>query len=193
MIDPLYAFVFLGLFSPGPNVIMLTASGARFGFARTVPHVLGVAIGVGILAGLAGLGVGVVLNGQPALKFALKIAAAAWILRMAWLLFQSTKLDKMAASDRPFSVLQAAIFQWVNPKVWAVVLAAAAGYSTGLGPVAEAQKLAITFASMNLFVCLFWSFAGSLLIYLFTTPTAWRIFNIAMAVALATFAVMVFF
>jgi threonine/homoserine/homoserine lactone efflux protein len=99
----------------------------------------------------------------------------------------------MAASDRPFSVLQAALFQWVNPKVWAVVLAAAAGYSTGLGPVAEAQKLAITFASMNLFVCLFWSFAGSLLIYLFTTPTAWRIFNIAMAVALATFAVMVFF
>lgn len=81
--DPLYAFVFLGLFSPGPNVILLTASGARFGFRATLPHVAGVVIGVGIVAGMTGLGIGAILVAQPTLQYALKIAAAAWIAWMA--------------------------------------------------------------------------------------------------------------
>ena len=68
--DPLYAFVFAGLFSPGPNVILLTASGARFGFKPTIPHVLGVAAGVGIIAALTGLGVGALLSARPGLELA---------------------------------------------------------------------------------------------------------------------------
>ncbi|MEO1541882.1 MAG: LysE family translocator, partial [Pseudomonadota bacterium] len=71
----LLAFVFAGLFSPGPNVVLLTASGARFGFRRTVPHVLGVAGGVGITAGLTGLGLGAVLLAYPSVTFAFKLVA----------------------------------------------------------------------------------------------------------------------
>ncbi len=190
--DPLYPFVFLGLFSPGPNVILLTASGARFGFRATLPHVFGVAAGVGITAGLTGLGIGALLLAQPALATALKLAAAAWIGWMAWTLWQSSARGEGRARARPFTFFEAVLFQWVNPKVWAVALAAASGYAAGLSPVGEAQRLALAFSGLNLFVCLFWSFAGSLLALLLTTPTAWTVFARVMATGLAASAVMVF-
>ena len=190
--DPLYPFVFLGLFSPGPNVILLTASGARFGFRATLPHVFGVALGVGITAGLTGLGIAALLLAQPALALALKIAAAIWIGWMALSLWRSSAAGGSSAGARPFTMVEAILFQWVNPKVWAVALAAASGYAAGLPPVEEAQRLALAFSGLNLFVCLFWSWAGSLLALLLTTPLAWRIFSRVMATGLATSAVMVF-
>ncbi|BDW87187.1 LysE family translocator [Roseicyclus marinus] len=190
--DPLYPFVFLGLFSPGPNVILLTASGARFGFRATLPHVFGVALGVGITAGLTGLGIAALLLAQPALALALKIAAAFWIGWMALSLWRSSASGGSSAGARPFTMVEAILFQWVNPKVWAVALAAASGYAAGLPPIEEAQRLALAFSGLNLFVCLFWSWAGSLLALLLTTPLAWRIFSRVMATGLAASAVMVF-
>lgn len=190
--DPLYAFVFAGLFSPGPNVILLTASGARFGFRRTVPHILGVAAGVGVTSGLTGLGLGAVLQARPGLELALKLVAAGWILWMAWQLFTADRRPEAKERDRPFTFIEAVLFQWVNPKVWAVALAAASGYSIGLPPGQEALRLASAFSGINLFVCLFWTFAGSLLAYLLTHPAAWRVFLRVMAGLLALSAVMVF-
>jgi len=191
--DPLYAFVFLGLFTPGPNVILLTASGARFGFRASLPHVLGVALGVGVLAAFAGLGMGALMAALPGVERALKLVAAGWILWMAWRLWQSRPSGAPdARGDRPWSIGRAVLFQWVNPKVWAVILSAASGYAAGLPPWGEAARLSTAFSGINLFVCLFWSFAGSLLGYLLTTPDAWRVFARIMAMALAGSAVMVF-
>lgn len=190
--DPLYAFVFAGLFSPGPNVILLTASGARFGFRATLPHVLGVVVGVGVTSGLTALGVGALLLAVPALTLVLKGIAAAWILWMAYKLLTAARARRQDTGDQPWGFLQAALFQWINPKVWAVALAASAGYSAGLPPLQEAARLASAFSGINMGVCLFWSFAGSLLTYLLTTPRAWTIFNTAMALLLAASAVMVF-
>ena len=190
--DPLYPFVFLGLFSPGPNVILLTASGARFGFRATLPHVFGVALGVGITAGLTGLGIGALLLAQPALATALRVVAAVWIGWMAWTLWRSSAAGGTRVGDRPFTMLEAILFQWVNPKVWAIALVAASGYAAGLSPWGEAQRLALAFSGLNLFVCLFWTWAGTLLAILLTTPRAWRIFARTMAVGLAASAVMVF-
>ena len=190
--DPLYAFVFAGLFSPGPNVILLTASGARFGFKRTLPHVLGVAAGVGITSALTGFGVGALLLAQPALTFALKIIAAAWILWMAWKLFSSTRGPQAKGRDRPFTFIEAVLFQWVNPKIWVIAMAASSGYAIGLSPMGEAVRLGTAFSGINLFVCLFWTFAGSLLAVLLAKPAYWRAFMSVMALALASSAVMVF-
>jgi threonine/homoserine/homoserine lactone efflux protein len=192
--DPLYLFVFFGLFSPGPNVILLTASGARFGFRATLPHVIGVALGVGVTAGLTGFGIGALLSEWPVVRVALSLAAAAWIGVMAVRLWRSrpAPLAASGAGDRPWGVLKAALFQWVNPKVWAVAMAAASGYGLGLPPLEEAQRLALAFSGLNLFVCLFWSFAGSLLALLLKDEGAWTIFSRAMAVGLAASAVMVF-
>ncbi|MBK1636131.1 LysE family translocator [Rhodovulum adriaticum] len=191
-LDPLYLFVFAGLFSPGPNVVLLTASGARFGFRRTLPHVAGVVIGVGVTSGLTALGIGALLLAQPGLAMGLRVLAAGWILWMAWKLLTAARAPRGAAVDRPFTLVQAVLFQWVNPKVWAIALAAASGYAAGLAPWQEALRLGSTFSGINLFVCLFWSFAGSLLTYLLTSERAWRLFMGGMSLALAASAGMVF-
>ncbi len=191
MVDPLYLFVFAGLFSPGPNVIMLSASGARFGFRATVPHLLGVAFGTGITAGLTGLGIAALLAANPQLTLVLKTIAAGWILWMALNLFRAA-LPATANNSRPFTFVEAALFQWVNPKVWAVALAASSGFTSGLAPWDEAVRLASAFSGLNLFVCLFWALAGSLLAYLLKTPATWAIFLRVMAVAMAGSAILIF-
>ena len=191
-IDPLFLFVFAGLFSPGPNVILLTTSGARFGFRATLPHLVGVVAGVGLTAGLAGAGIAALLVARPWLELVLKTAAAGWILWMAWQLFLSTRRPAVAARARPFTFFEAVLFQWINPKVWAVALAAAAGYGAGLAPQAEALRMASAFSGINLFVCLFWTGAGAALALLLNTPRTWQIFTTTMAAGLALAAVMVF-
>ncbi|MGB0439003.1 MAG: LysE family translocator [Paracoccaceae bacterium] len=191
VIDPLYGFVFLGLFSPGPNVVLLTASGARFGFRASLPHLLGVVVGVGVTSGLTGLGIGVALAQMPALELVLKIASAAWILYMAYMLWTSTA-GVRDAGDRPMAFHEAVLFQWVNPKVWAVALAAASAYPSGGSPWFEALRLGTAFSGINFGVCLFWTSTGALLTYLLSTPRAWRLFTRMMATALGLFSVMVF-
>ncbi|MGB3689731.1 MAG: LysE family translocator [Jannaschia helgolandensis] len=191
MIDPLYLFVFFGLFTPGPNVILLTASGARFGFGRTIPHVLGVAIGVGITSALTALGIGALLLAIPVLKLALQVAAVTWIFWMAWKLFRSRGVTT-EGRDRPFTFVEAVLFQWVNPKIWIIALAAASGYASTLPAAQEALRIGSAFSGINLFVCLFWTFAGTLLAYLLRTPLAWRVFTTVMALALAASGFMVF-
>lgn len=187
---PLIGFVFFGLFSPGPNVILITASGARFGFQRTIPHILGVALGVGVIAFVTGIGIGALLTALPVLTLALKIIASLWILWMAYNLWNADPA-KRRERDRPFSFIEAVLFQWVNVKVWAVAVSATA-YVAALTPLHQATALAFSFSGINLFVCTFWATAGSLLAYLLTNPTAWRVFMRTMAVALAGFSALLF-
>lgn len=187
---PLFGFVFFGLFSPGPNVILLTASGARFGFKRTVPHVLGVAIGVGITSGITGLGIGALLKAQPTLTLGLKVGASLWILWMAYSLWRADPAQSKD-NDRPFTFIEAVLFQWINPKVWAVALSASA-YVASREPLEQATILAATFSTLNLGVCLFWTTAGALLSFLLTNPAAWRVFMRIMALALCVFSLLVF-
>ncbi len=190
--DPLYLFVFAGLFTPGPNVILLTASGARFGFRATIPHILGVAFGVGLVAAATAAGIGALLLASPALGGALQIGAAAWILWMAWTLARQGRMGPEADRGRPFSFAEAIAFQAVNPKVWAVALAAAGGYASDLPIHSEALRLATTFSGLNLFVCLFWTWAGTLLSALLTSEARWRMFSLTMAALLAVSSAMVF-
>ena len=191
--DPLYPFVFAGLFSPGPNVILLTTSGALFGFRATIPHIFGVAAGVGVIAAASSLGVGAILLAYPVAALVMKIAAASWILYMASTLWRAKPADPKARQvAKPFTFLQAVMFQWVNPKVWAVSLAAAAGFGAGGTLLTEALRLSSAFSGINLFVCLFWAAAGTALARLLTTPRAWNIFRKTMASALALTAAMVF-
>jgi threonine/homoserine/homoserine lactone efflux protein len=181
----LAVFVFAGLFSPGPNVVMLTASGARFGFRRTVPHLLGVAAGVGAIAAAAGLGVAAALLAEPRLALAFKLAATAWILWLAWRTAQAGRVRRAEDRGRPMRFVEAVLFQWVNAKVWAVALAASAGFSAGLPPGQEALRLAATFSGLNLFVCLFWAGAGHLLGQLLSSEARWRRFMTGMAAVMA--------
>lgn len=186
----LYLFIFLGLFSPGPNVILLTASGARFGFRRTLPHVAGVVVGVGITAGLTGLGIGALLIAAPQLRMTLQILAAVWIIYMAYRLWQSTRTNQ-SRTDRPFTMQEAILFQWVNPKIWAVAVAAVA-YIPEASAWMAGLLLGTGFSGINLLVCLFWTCTGALLSWLLTTPKAYRAFMRTMACLLAISAMLIF-
>jgi threonine/homoserine/homoserine lactone efflux protein len=189
-IEPLYWFVFVGLFSPGPNVILLSTSGARFGARATWPHIAGVVIGVGIIGGLVGFGTGAILETRPELGLAFQVISFFWILWLAYSLLTSGG-KKAGKTARPFKLVEAVLFQWINPKVWAVALAASAGFSLGLAPLQEAVRLATALAGINLFVCIFWVYSGALLGRLLNSERAWRTFRIIMATALALSAVAV--
>ena len=186
----LVSFVFFGLFSPGPNVILLTASGARFGFRATLPHLFGVVIGVGVIAFVTGLGLGVLITTYPQLRLVLTLIAFVWILWLAWRLWTSTTTASTGAQT-PFTFVQAVLFQWVNPKIWAVATSAIA-FVPAMSPVGQGAVLGVTFSGTNLCVCLFWTYAGSLLRTLLSDPVKWRIFMRGMAIALAIFSGLVF-
>lgn len=188
--DPLYGFIFLGMFSPGPNVILLAASGARFGFAASLPHLAGVVLGVGIIGAVTGFGLGTLIAAIPALRIALTIGAAAWILVMAWQLWHADPTHPRSG-ERPWSLGQAVLFQWINPKIWAIALSATE-FVADLPPPTLAMTLGLTFMPINLFVCLFWTGTGSALAFLLTNPGAWRIFMRIMSVTLAGFSIAVF-
>jgi threonine/homoserine/homoserine lactone efflux protein len=189
---PLVVFAIAGLFSPGPNVVMLTASGARFGFRTTIPHLLGVPVGVGIIAAITGTGVGAALETAPNLTLGFKIAASLWILWLAWKTAQAGRTGRTDDRGRPMTFIEAVAFQAINPKIWAITLAASAGFTIGLDAAAEAMRMFAIFAGVNLFVCAFWTAAGHNLRRLLASEKAWRRFMNAMAIAMAATVILIF-
>lgn len=185
-------FVLAGLFTPGPNVVMLTASGARFGFRATLPHLLGVPVGTGLLAAASAFGLGSLLLSIPALKFAFQIGAAGWILWLAWKTVLAGRVGRGEDRGHPFTFFEAILFQTVNPKVWAVALAASAGFGIGLSPPFEAMRVFVVFTCINLAVCLFWTTVGHLLSGLLQSDRIWRIFMAVMALVMAGSALLIF-
>lgn len=184
VIDPLYLFVFIGLFAPGPNVILLSTSGARFGARATWPHIAGVVLGVGVIGGVVGFGIGAVLDARPALVLALRVISFLWILALAWRLATGGGTGS-GGRQRPFTIVEAVLFQWVNPKIWAIGLATSAGFLLGLPPPEQAARLAVALAGVNFFVCVFWVYFGHMLARLLTSDGAWQNFRWVMASLLA--------
>lgn len=190
--SPLVWFLAVAMFSPGPNIIMLTSSGARFGARATAPHLAGVVLGVGVIGAVSGLGIGALILAEPRVKLALQIAAFLWILWMAWALYRADDASGNGMMARPMRFHEAVLFQWVNPKIWAIALAASSGYSIGLAPLQEAARLGVNFSSVNFFVCGFWTIVGAALAHLLNSPSAWYWFRVVMAAFLGLSALMVF-
>ncbi|AUH34272.1 LysE family translocator [Paracoccus tegillarcae] len=128
-------FAAVTLFTPGPNNMMLMASGANFGIRRSLPHLFGVALGFPAMVALMGLGIDRLFAAFPALVPAMQIASFAYMIYLAWRIAHAgAPRDKAAEVEaRPFTFLQAAAFQWVNPKAWAMGLGALSVYAAGLG------------------------------------------------------------
>tara|TARA_R110002124_G_scaffold5436_7_gene34953 strand:+ start:2904 stop:3482 length:579 start_codon:yes stop_codon:yes gene_type:complete len=188
MTPALQIFIFAGLFSPGPNVILLLASGARFGLRATLAHLFGVVIGVGVIGGVVGLGLGTLLMAVPILETILLAVSVAWIFWMAWGLWRSS-VALVRDTDRPMTFFEAILFQWVNPKIWAVAVAAAA-YLIGSTPIRQAAEIGISMLVINLFVCFFWTSFGHLLSGVLSGPRARKVFFRVMSGLLALSAVL---
>ena len=172
-------------FTPGPNNIMLAASGVNFGFARTVPHMAGVALGFFALLAACGAGLGLVFAAVPALQLVLKVAGAAYMLWLAFKVATAHLNDaEGSAPARPFTFLQAAAFQWINPKAVVASLSAIAlyvrpGHALSDFPVMLAVLMLCTVGSVST-----WTGFGVGLRRLLREPRHARIFNLAMALLL---------
>jgi threonine/homoserine/homoserine lactone efflux protein len=181
----LVSFAFATSITPGPNNIMLTASGVNFGFARTIPHMLGIGAGFMALLVAVGLGVGAIFAAAPQLQTVLKLVGAAYILWLAWRVATAGKVgDAAGQRARPMTFCEAAAFQWVNPKAWVMAIGAMSVYVRPDHAAADISFVTLIFGLVNVPSVGTWAAFGHALRNALRDPAKVRIFNIAMALLL---------
>ena len=166
--------------TPGPNNMMLMASGANFGFQLSLPHMLGISLGHALMVFLVGMGLAGAVHAVPGLLTGMKIASVLYMLWLAWKISRSAAPGEGRAGGKPFSFLQAAAFQWVNPKAWAMALGATSAYAPD-GSVRSYLVVAAVFAMVNLPSVSLWAIAGQNIRRLLSSPSRLRAFNWVMA------------
>jgi threonine/homoserine/homoserine lactone efflux protein len=184
----LAAFAFVSSITPGPNNLMLMASGINFGVRRTVPHMLGVALGFTLMIVLIGLGIMQIIDAVPGSYFFITIASGLYLLYMAWKIATTdTSLAEngnAATTSKPFTFLQAALFQWVNPKAWTMALTAISAYAPESQGWVGVLLVAGVFGIINLPSTGAWAVMGAKMRRFLSDPVRLRTFNIIAAVLL---------
>ncbi|WP_337660406.1 LysE family translocator [Anderseniella sp. Alg231-50] len=182
----LAGFAFVSQMSPGPNNFMLMASGMNYGWLRTLPHMLGIGIGFPAMVVLVGLGVMQVFDAVPHSFSVLRILSVTYLVYLAWKIATAQPVDTDATREgtRPLSFVQAAAFQWVNPKTWAMAVTAITAYSPQERPLGSVFFIALVFAVIGTVTINSWTVLGQQLRHLLRTPAAYRSFNICCALVL---------
>ncbi|WAJ39687.1 LysE family translocator [Pseudomonas sp. GOM7] len=179
------AFALVTSITPGPNNMMLLASGVNFGIRRSLPHMLGISLGFMLLVIAVGMGLGQLFERLPLLHEVLRYGGAAYLLYLAWKIAQAgAPQGRDTPGAKPFTFLQAAAFQWVNPKAWIMAIGAITTYTPHEGFFTNVLLIAALFALVNCPSVGLWTVAGSLLRNWLDNPRALRAFNIAMALLL---------
>ena len=166
--------------TPGPNNLMLMASGANFGFRRTVPHMLGVGLGFVLMTFLVGIGLAGLFQTYPLAVTALEVVSVVYMLWLAWKIANAAAPKDRQAGGTPMTFLQAAAFQWVNPKAWAMALTAITVHAPDRSLWAVAL-VAVIFGAINLPSVSLWTLIGQQLRRLLTNTRRLMIFNWTMA------------
>lgn len=183
LLSALAAFAFVTSITPGPNNLMLMSSGANFGFRRTIPHMLGVGLGFVIMLILVGTGLVGVFEAYPVSYTVLKSVSVAYLLYLAWKIANSSPPDEAGSTATPMTFLQAALFQWVNPKAWAMALTAVTVYAPSQ-TMAAIGLVGIVFGLVNIPSVGSWTLLGQQMRRLLNSPSRLRAFNITMAILL---------
>jgi threonine/homoserine/homoserine lactone efflux protein len=181
LLGPLVLFAAAVTLTPGPNVVLVTASAANFGFRRTIPQMLGITFGFGSMVLAVGLGLAGVVHAEPRLHALLKYAGAAYLLYLAW---RIARADAASASARarPIGFLEATLFTWMNPKAWVSALGAAAAFTTVGGDVLrESALIAGVLAVFCLISAAVWAGFGVVIGRYLAKPSARVAFNWSMA------------
>src|SRR6478736_6589314 len=150
-------------FTPGPNNVMLASSGATHGVRRTWPHLMGVALGFPAMILVIGLGLASILLASAGLQLGMKIVSSLYLLWLAFQIARSSSVSGAAASAKPLTFMQAAAFQWINPKAWLIAVGAISAYTAGVGAhlylqvaIIAALSVVVSFSS-----CLTWAACGA--------------------------------
>ncbi len=181
----LLVFVAVTLFTPGPNNAMLMASGLNFGFRRGLPHLWGVALGFAVMVLAVGVGLGAVFQAYPSVYTALKYAGAAYLLYLAWQIATAgPPEDRADDRGRPITFLDAAAFQWVNPKGWVMAVGAVSTYAAVAVFPLNVLLMAALFGALGTLSSATWLGFGTGLKTLLKSPRAVRAVNVILALLL---------
>jgi threonine/homoserine/homoserine lactone efflux protein len=181
----LVAFSFVSSVTPGPNNAVLWASGARFGFRPTLPHVIGTSLGIGAMGVGVAAGLGVVITAVPAAALVLKVAGSLYLLYLAYQIAVSRAVQEQQVA-RPLGLGRAAVFQCLNPKAWIFVLAAVSAFRPAGIPIAVGSTLVVlTMMVVVLPSAAAWAAGGSVISRLVTSERAHRGLSVGLAVLLA--------
>jgi threonine/homoserine/homoserine lactone efflux protein len=186
----LFTFAFVSSITPGPNNLMLMASGANFGFRRTVPHMLGVAIGFVFMIMMVGVGLVGLFDLWPPAYTVLKVLSVLYMLWLAWKIANAAAPQTEQQNQQPLSFMQAALFQWVNPKAWTMALTSITVYAPSKSMVAVLW-VALIFGLVNLPSVSSWALLGQTMRRWLSSPARLRAFNWTMAALLVASLVLV--
>jgi len=182
LLGPLLLFSSVMSLTPGPNVVMVTASAANFGFRRVIPHMLGITLGFWLLVMAVGLGLAGLFQAEPRLHTALKYAGGAYLLYLAWRIATSESGGGTAARTRPIGFVEAVLFQCVNPKGWVFAIGTVAAYSSvGGDPWWETSVIAAVNATTCLLSVVLWAGFGTVIGRTLRKPRIRTVFNWSMA------------
>jgi threonine/homoserine/homoserine lactone efflux protein len=180
----LFGFAFATSITPGPNNMMLFASGVNFGFRRTIPHMFGIGAGFFTLLLGVGFGLGALLESFPVLEIAFKVASGAYMLWIAWKIANTHTMGDAETGARPMTFLEAAGFQWINPKAWVMAVTAMATYTDPDAFYLSVIMVGVVFAIVNVPSVSTWAGFGSVLREWLSVPPRLKWFNITMAILL---------
>lgn len=183
LIPALAAFAFVTSVTPGPNNLMLMTSGANYGFRRSIPHMLGIAIGFTVMVALVGVGLMGLFDAVPVTYTVLKVAGIAYLLWLAWKIANAGMPDTSGRTGKPMTFLQAAAFQWVNPKAWQMALTAITLYAPDRS-MWSVLVVAMIFGAINLPTVSSWTILGQQMSRVLSSPLRLRVFNVTMAALL---------
>jgi len=181
----LATFALVTVITPGPNNLMLMASGTNFGFVRTIPHMLGIGLGFPAMLVCVGLGVMQVFDLWPLSYTLLKLASVAYLLYLAWKIANAAppSSGEGRVEGKPLTFLQSAAFQWVNPKAWSMALSAITLYATGRDLVAVLWVAGV-YVGVSAVSTTSWTVLGQQVRRLLTNRARLRLFNRVMAALL---------
>ncbi len=193
MLLPAIIFAFSTSFTPGPNNFMLMHSGLNFGVKRSIPHCLGVNLGFTGMFIIVALGFGTLFHHYPMINTILKFVGAAYMLYLAWKILQShAKTSCSTKSARPWTFMQAVMFQWVNPKAWLMSIGAISLFTLSTNYLYNAFALALIFFLIGFFSEGFWVSSGALMSKVLKNDRQRFWFNAAMALTLALSVILIF-
>jgi threonine/homoserine/homoserine lactone efflux protein len=184
LITALAVYAFVASITPGPNNTMLLASGVKFGFRRTLPHMAGITVGFVVMLMLVGLGLGQIFARFPAIYTVLRYGGGAYMIYLAWKIATAGPIEEGERGAGPLNFLEAAAFQWVNPKAWMIGVSAMAAYTLPGQYLRSVVLVSLVFAIVCLPSVSVWTLFGSALKRWLSDPTHLKFFNYGMGLAL---------